>query len=62
MNLFRYDAVAVNTAPVSFNSRASHFECNAHDPRGLLVKLLVAKKWGDWHDAYPLRADQARIT
>ena len=48
-----YEPVGV-IAPVSLNSDASHFECNAHDPRGLLVKLLVAKKWCDWHDAYPL--------
>src|SRR6266481_3223496 len=48
---FGYDAVAVNTAPVSLNNRASQFECNAHDPRGFRVKLLVAKKWCDWHDA-----------
>ena len=48
-----YDAVAVNTAPVSLNSRAGHFECNAHDPHGFAVKLWVAKKWCDWHDAYP---------
>src|SRR5262249_60537294 len=48
---FGYDAVAVNTGPVSLNSRASQFECNTHDPRGFRIKLLVAKKWCDWHDA-----------
>jgi hypothetical protein len=53
---FGDDVAGINTAPVSLNSRASHFECNAHDPRGFRVKLLVAKnkKWCDWHDAYPL--------
>src|SRR5215469_16151047 len=53
-DLFGYDAVAVNTAPVSLNSLASHFERNAHDPRRFRVKLLVAEERCDWHDPYPL--------
>ena len=44
----------VKTAPVSLDSCTSHFECNAHDARGFRVKLLVAEKWCDWHDPYPL--------
>ena len=50
-----YAVAGVKTAaPVSLNSRASHFECDAHDPRGFRVKLLIAEKWCDWHDACPL--------
>ena len=30
---FGYDAADVKTGPLSLGSRASHFECNAHDPR-----------------------------
>ena len=41
---FGYAVIGVKTAPVSLNSRASHFECNVHDPRGFRIKLLVAKK------------------
>jgi len=36
---FGYAVVGVKTAPVSLNSRASHFECNAHDPRRFRIKL-----------------------
>jgi hypothetical protein len=28
---FGYAVIGVKAAPVSLNSRASHFECNAHD-------------------------------
>ena len=51
---FGYAVIGVKTTPVSLNSRASHFECNAHDPRRFRIKLLIAKKWCDWHDSYPL--------
>src|SRR6516165_5394851 len=52
---FGYAVAGVKTAaPVSLNSRASHFECDAHDPRGFRVKLFVTEKWCDWHDACPL--------
>jgi hypothetical protein len=51
---FGYAVAGVKTAPVSLNSLASHFECNAQDPRRFRVKLLVAEEWCDWHDAYPL--------
>ena len=44
---FGYAVVGVKTAPVSLNSRASHFECNAHDPHRFRIKLLIAKKRGD---------------
>ena len=51
---FGYAVAGVKTAPVSLNRRASHFECNAHDPRRFRIKLLLAKKWCDWHDSYGL--------
>ena len=51
---FSYAAAGVKTAPVSLNSLASHFECNAHDPRRFRVKLLVAEEWCDWRD--PIRS------
>ena len=44
---FGYAVAGVKTAPVSLNSRASPFECNAHDPRRFRIKLLIAKKWCD---------------
>ena len=59
---FGYAVVGVKTAPVSLNSRASHFECNAHDPRRFRIKLLIAKKWGDWHDSYPRAEAFAQAT
>jgi hypothetical protein len=49
-----YGVAGINTAPVSLNRRASHFECNAHDPRRFQVKLFIAKKCCDRHDPYPL--------
>jgi hypothetical protein len=39
---FGYAVVGIKIAPVSLNSRASHFECNVHDPRRFRVKLLAA--------------------
>src|SRR5262245_29974932 len=51
---FGYAVAGVKTAPVSLNSLASLFECNAHDPRRFRVKLLIAEEWCDWHDPYPL--------
>jgi hypothetical protein len=51
---FGYAVVGINIAPVSLNSRASHFECIVHDPRGFRVKLFAAEKWSDWHYPYPL--------
>jgi len=51
---FGHGVVGVKTAPVSLNRRASHFECNAHNPRRFRIKLLIAKKWCDWHDSYRL--------
>jgi len=51
---YGYAVAAVKAAPVSLDSPASHFECNAHDPRRFRVKLLVAEEWCDWHDPYPL--------
>ena len=41
---YGYAVAGVKTAPVSLNSLASHFECNAHDPRRFRVKLLVASQ------------------
>src|SRR5215467_4561582 len=41
---YGYTVAGVKTAPVSLNSLASHFECNAHDPRRFRVKLLVASQ------------------
>ena len=51
--------VGVKAAPVSLNSRTSHFECSAHDPRGFRVKLFATEKRRDWHDPYPLVAKPA---
>src|SRR5262245_34230264 len=59
---FGYAVVGINTAPVSLDSRASHFECSAHDPRGFRVKLLAAKKWCDWHDSYLLAVSLLQAT
>ena len=53
---FGYAVAGVKTAPVSLNSLASRFECNAHDPRGFWVKLFTTEEWCDWHDPYPLAA------
>jgi len=41
---FGYDVAGINTAPVSLNRRASHFECDADDPHGVRVKLFAAEK------------------
>ena len=51
---YGYAVAGIKTAPVSLNSLASHFECNAHDPLRFRVKLLAAKEWCDWHD--PIRS------
>jgi len=59
---FGYAVVGVKTAPVSLNSRASHFECDAHDPRRFRIKLLTAKKWGDWHDSLSARRGIGQAT
>ena len=59
---FGYAVVGVKTAPVSLNSRASHFECDAHDPRRFRIKLLIAKKWGDWHDSLSARRGIGQAT
>jgi hypothetical protein len=59
---FGYAVIGVKTAPVSLNSRASHFECNAHGPRRFRIKLLIAKKWCDWHDSYPLALSFSQAT
>src|SRR5258708_16885349 len=53
---FGYAVAGVKTSPVSLDNRTNHFECNAHDPRGLRVKLFAAEKWCDWHDPQPLAA------
>jgi hypothetical protein len=44
---FGYAVVGIKIAPVSLNSRASHFECIVHGPRGFRVKLFAAEKWCD---------------
>src|SRR5260370_35898131 len=56
---FGYAVAGVKTAPVSLDSRTSHFECNAHDPRGLRVKLFAAAKGCDCNDPQPLPAKPA---
>src|SRR5258708_22371852 len=56
---FGYAVAGVKTAPVSLDSRTSHFECNAHDPRGLRVTLFAAEKWCDSHDPQPLASKPA---
>jgi hypothetical protein len=50
------------TAPVPLNSRASHFECKPHDSLRLRVKFLIAKKWCDWHDLFPLAVSFLQAT
>src|SRR5262249_20949406 len=57
---FGYAVAGVKTAPVSLNRRASHFECDAHDPRRFRIKFLIAKKWCDWRDSYPLAVALAK--
>jgi hypothetical protein len=59
---FGYAVVGVKTAPVSLNSRASHFECNAHDPHRFRIKLLIAKKRGDWHASLSARRGIGQAT
>jgi nuclear transport factor 2 (NTF2) superfamily protein len=52
---FGYAVAGVKTAPVSLNSLASRFECNAHDPRGFWVKLFTTEEWCDWHESLSAR-------
>jgi hypothetical protein len=49
-NLFGDSFISKIVSTAKLKSFASHFECDAHDPRGLGIEVGAAKKLRDGHD------------